>query len=321
MKMKDQKTIIGSSSKLRINITIFFILSVLTLSAQAQILPDQYEPDNNIPNAKPIAFNVPQTRTIHFISSSENDKDVISIFLPEPGDITLTIQGEIVFGRLRISDSLPLRFGYGLSGQGVNGQTYISGVSTFSVGRVLRAGLYYIELNGIRSRFVDQGISKYTITATYSPGTIANHDFLARDRYEPNDSIFTAGPAIANEIQERTFHAPEDVDWIAFRLDGCVNILVENAGIPSPGGQIAMRLWNQKFEVIENTITEENFNNEVVQASFLRELKSGIYYISLTQIGVSSISFPDPYVFRISGFLCEPNFSYLPPIINHLLND
>jgi len=297
---------------IKASILLLWIFSPVFFAAHSQVLPDSFEPDNSNSSAKQIGFNVPQKRSIHFVSRTSVDIDVVAVFLPEPGNIQITIEGEI-------NDSLS-GLGYGLTGADANGNYNISGIETFGTQQNLPSGLYYLNIIG-SGRIRDfNKVANYSLTVSYTPGRLETIN-LPRDQFEEDDSIFTARPAIDREIQNRTFHNDQDVDWIAFRLDGCVNILAEAAAIPTSGSKLAMRLWDSDFKLIESKVTEQSFNDQIVQDFFLRELRRGLYFISLQSVGTSLPDRPAPHAFRISGFLCEQDNSFLPPVINLLLSD
>jgi hypothetical protein len=133
----------------------------------------------------------------------------------------------------------------------------------------VRAGSRYIAL--IRG-FSNHTRGNYGFRAFF-PG----QGLLPPDQYEPDDEPSQASLIEIGEVQTRTFHSSDDVDWVRFVVTRAGRYTIDARGVNNPRLDTYLELYNSNL----NIIAEDDDSGEVLSARISMNLASGTYFIKV----------------------------------------
>jgi hypothetical protein len=225
----------------------------------ASVPPDEYEDDtwdNPVPveivageNARPI------NRSIH-----SGDEDFF-LLIPEK-DCLLTAE------TTGSTDTVMYLFNYDTHEQLATNDDGGQGTNARIRHNVIAGTRYLAMVRGYNR----SSIGNYGFRAFTSGG-----ELLASDDYEPNDDFSRATAIEIGSPQEHTFHSPDDVDWVQFRVTrpGIYTIRARGARTNR------LDTYIELFDANLNPIADDDDGGDNVDAMLSLHLGNGLYYLKV----------------------------------------
>lgn len=254
-------------------------LALCGMPGRAETQPDSYEVDDAPSQARRLEVESAQYRNLH----TADDVDWVRF------RISQTSQVAVEASNYSGSPSLTL-YGPNSSSERVTDE------ETGSDARVrvslLQPGEYYVRVEARNGSPVDQ----YTLRLTTSD---------ARDAFEPDDTSGSAKRLLSGTTQNRSFHAPGDVDWARFTLPVRGDVTLATNG---PTGDTVMILYGPDSSTRE-VVRDDDHGNGLFSKISRKGLPPGDYYVRVTERGGDQVL--PAYTLRLttepSGDTYEPD--------------
>lgn len=235
----------------------------LSLTAAYTIAPDVYEVDDASSTAKTIWAGQTQNRTIH----AAGNVDWAKFTLAGPADVTVETSGITGDTQMWLYNSAGTFIEYDDDdGAGLFSRIERSGANA------LAAGTYYVKVQKWGNNGV---IAAYTLSLTVVSQ-------VATDIYEPDDSSATAKTISGGQTQNRTIHAPGNVDWAKFTLAAPADVTISTDG---PAGDTQMWLYSATGTLIEFDDDDGNGLFSYIARTGASALPAGTYLIKVQEFG------------------------------------
>ena len=239
-----------------------------TVTVDAAISADSFEPDDTAGTAKVITGGQTQNRSIHAIGNTDWAKFTLSAksevrieTAGAAGDTVLSLYGPNSSSALvELNDD--------------------DGAGDFSLiartgANALAAGTYYIKVEEYNNNDV---IVAYTLNLTVTPTTAAG------DTYEPDDTAAAAKVITNGQTQSRSIHAAGNTDWAKFTLSAKSAVRVETAG---SAGDTILYLYGPNSS--STLVASDNDSGagafSLITRSGTAALAAGTYYIKVQENG------------------------------------
>jgi hypothetical protein len=239
-------------------------LARYTISVEAK---DLFEEDNDAANAKTIPTNgTVQEHSFH----TGTDVDWVTFTLNYASNVTIetngVLAGDTVLALYSANDLVNAIDTN--DNNGLNGYSRI----TRAGATALPAGVYFVKVSESGQ---NNTLFRYSISVR------------ATDTYEDDNLATQAKPIVTNgTLQEHSFHAGNDADWVSFTLSVRSNVLIQTAG--NAGGDTIIDLYGPN-----SSTTLVQSNNDYTPGSLYSQIErrgaaalpAGTYYVRITENG------------------------------------
>lgn len=278
------------------------------LTASAIVLPDQYENDNVLSDAKPIANAETQKRTFH----QDGDIDWVRFTLANTSNVRIdTFDNANADIRVELFDS---------SFQPIGGDTDSKLPTLLKIEVAsLKAGDYFFR---VTDRTISAGPYQpipYSVELSVVPVTLTG---IQPDQFEDDNASNKAQPIDRSVLQTRSFHTADDNDWIRLILQKPQSVSIATMGTNLSDTQIFLYDSGlRRLGYSANTPGVNTTHARLVTGT----LAAGEYFVLINQIDASVEGFDyvpiESYTLKVT-LESEPESGIdLTPILMLLLDD